>query len=55
MGRAIVSINYYPGVRIKQALRKYQEHMFYRYKDQSRQFYEKTLFNFLTVTVTSSS
>ena len=25
--------------------------MFYRYKDQSRQFYEKTLFNFLTVTV----
>ena len=29
--------------------------MFYRYKDQSRQFYEKTLFNFLTVTVTSSS
>ena len=25
--------------------------MFYRYKDQSRQFYETTLFNFLTVTV----
>ena len=25
--------------------------MFYRYKDQSRQFYEKTLFNFLAVTV----
>ena len=25
--------------------------MFYRYKDQSRQFYEKALFNFLTVTV----
>ena len=35
--------------------RKRHEHMFYRYKDQSRQFYEKTLFNFLTVTVTSSS
>ena len=25
--------------------------MSYRYKDQSRQFYAKTLFNFLTVTV----
>lgn len=29
--------------------------MFYRHEDQSTSFYEKTLFNFLTVTVTSSS
>ena len=28
---------------------------FYRYKDQRRQFYEKTLFHFLTVIVPSSS
>ena len=34
--------------------RKRQEHMFYGYKDQSRQFDAK-FFNFLTVTVTSSS
>ena len=52
-----------PGVRIiKRALNKnvtlfshLHGHMFYRYKDESRYFHQKTLLNFLTTTVPCSS
>ena len=52
-GHTIVS-PYYPGVHIKRAVRENVRNTFYRYKYRSRQFYEKTLFNFLTVTATRS-